>query len=751
MATAEAFRSSTTRPVGLRRRGDLVTIRQVYQGQVWWVVKDPIALAYFRFRPEEFALLEMLDGKKSLEELQEAFEAQFPPRRITLEEVSRFVSMLHRSGLVIGDRPGQGPQLFERRNQRIWKQWVAWLSNVMALRFRGIDPDRLLNRLDPWLGWLFSKPALIGALVLVTAAGLLVSVNFAEFRSKLPEFQQFFAAGNWIWLAAALGITKVIHEFGHGISCKRFGGECHEMGVMFLVFTPCLYCDVSDSWMLPDKWKRAAIGAGGMYVEVIMASIATFLWWNSHEGLFNQLCLDVMFVSSVSTILFNANPLLRYDGYYILSDILEIPNLRQKASSILGRTASQLCLGIEQPEDPFLPQRKRELFALYAVASAAYGWLITASIFFFVWKVLEPYRLEVLGRALAMAALWGLVVRPSLGIWRFLKVPGRRDQVKAFNLATTIAVVVVLVAAVALIPLPQRVWCGAELRPDNAETVYVTEEGRLEELFVRAGETVEAGQKLARLSNVDLDLEIADLEGQVSQFQARYQSLQRERFTDPQASLELGTVEESLASVEEQLGKKLSDREKLVLIAPTSGIVLPSDSVPQRDDPTGRLPEWHGLPLDEQNFGATLREGTVFCLIGEPARLEAMMLVDESEVEFVQQGQPVALKLDALSWLTIRGEIEQIAENRVDTMSPRLSVKSGGSVPTVTDAAGRERPISAHYEASMVISGDEAGSLGLAPGVLTPGMRGTARIDVGTRTIGQWMLRLLWQTFNFRL
>lgn len=322
---------------------------------------------------------------------------------------------------------------------------------------------------------------------------------------------------------------------------------------------------------------------------------------------------------------------------------------------------------------------------------------------------------------------------------------------KAFNLVTTITVVVVVIAAIALIPMPQRVWCGAEVRPDDAETVYVTEEGRLEELLVRAGDTVVEGQILARLSNVDLDLEIADLEGQVSQFQARFQSLQRERFTDPDASLEIGTVEESLASAEEQLAKKLTDREKLVLLAPTSGIVFPSDSIPERDDPSGRLPEWHGLPLDEQNIGATLREGTVFCLIGEPERLEAVMLVDESEVEFVQKGQPVALKLDALSWLTIRGEIEQMAENRVDTMSPRLSVKSGGSVPTVTDAAGRERPISAHYEASMLLTADEAESLGLEPGVLTPGMRGTARIDVGNRTIGQWLLRLLWQTFNFRL
>ena len=290
MAMAEAFRSSTSRPVGLRYRGDLVTNRQVYQGQAWYVVKDPIGLSYYRFRPEEYALLEMLDGEASLEDLKDNFEARFPPRRITVDEVSRFVSTLHRSGLVIGDRPGQGPQLNERRRQRVWSEWKNWLRSIMCLRFRGIDPDWILNKLNPWFGWLYSPPALMVAVVYIFTALMLVLVNFETFRSKLPEFHQFFASGNWFYLAAALGITKVIHEFGHGLSCKYYGGECHEMGFMPIGFTPCLYCDVSDSWMLPSKWKRMMIGAGGMYIELIIASTATFLWWNSHEGLFNQMC-----------------------------------------------------------------------------------------------------------------------------------------------------------------------------------------------------------------------------------------------------------------------------------------------------------------------------------------------------------------------------------------------------------------------------------------------------------------------------
>jgi putative peptide zinc metalloprotease protein len=743
MASADVFRSSTTRPVGLRRRGDLITTRQVYQGQAWWVVKDPIALSYYRFRPEEYALLDMLDGEASLEDLKDQFEARFPPRRIKLDELARFVATLHRSGLVIGDRPGQGPQLFERRRQKTLQQWKSWFGNVLALRFRGFDPDKLLARLDPWLGWLFEPPAIVAMLVFAASALLLVLVNFDTFQAKLPEFHQFFASGNWLYLAIALAFTKVFHEFGHGLSCKHYGGECHEMGVMMLVLTPCLYCDVSDSWMLPSKWKRAAIGAAGMYVEVILASIATFLWWNSHGGIFNQLCLDVMFVSSVSTLLFNANPLLRYDGYYILSDLLEIPNLKQKAKSITSRIASKWCLGIKQPDDPFLPQRRLGLFALYAVASALYGWMVSLSIFLFMWNVFKPYRLEVIGQFLACMALWGLVVRPVQGMIKFLNIPGRRDEVKAVNLTITAIVATVLLAAIALIPLPQRVWCGAELRPRGEETVYVTVAGRLESQAVKAGALVKQGDELARLSSIDLDLQIAELEGKAADARTRLASLERERFTDQAAALEIGTVEESLKSITEQLEKKHKNRTELVLRAPRDGIVLPPASVKEQPEAAGKLPVWSGSPLSPQNLGAMLMEGTVLCMVGEPEKFEAVMVVDQSEVEFVGRGQHVDLKLDSFPWRTFSGRVEELAETHIESSSERMSVKAGGLVPTETDASGREMPISTSYEAMMALDDTET--------VLTPGMRGTARIQVGSRTVGQWLLRLLWQTFNFRM
>ncbi len=743
MAIADAFRASTSRPVGLRCRGDLVTNRQVHQGQAWYVVKDPIGLNYYRFRPEEYALLEMLDGEASLEDLKDDFELKFPPRRITVDEVSRFVSTLHRSGLVIGDRPGQGPQLNERRKQKVWMEWKTWMRSIMCLRFRGIDPDWILNKITPWIGWIYSPPALIVFLVYILSALMLVLANFETFRSKLPEFQQFFAAGNWFYLAAALGITKVIHEFGHGMSCKYYGGECHEMGFMLLVFTPCLYCDVSDSWMLPSKWKRMMIGAGGMYIELIMAATATYLWWNSHEGIFNQMCLNVMFVSSVSTLLFNANPLMRFDGYYILSDLLEIPNLRTKATTSLGRIAKKWCLGMKLQEDPFLPKRHQWLFAIYAVASTLYMWILMTSIFLFVWNAMKPYRMEALGRGLALFGIYGLIYRPISGIYKFLKVPGRRDEVKSLNMSITAAVVVLILGGIGLIPLSQRVWCAAELRPRGEETVYVTVDGRLEELLVKAADRVEKGQELARFSNIDLELQIADLEGQEAGYRARLASLERERFADAAAGMEIGTVEESLKSVQEQLAKKRQYQRELVLKAPRAGLVLPPETVDERPDPGGRLSAWSGSAISKKNLGATYAEGTVLCMVGDPQHFEAVMIVDQTEVEFVERGQQVDLKLNAFPFETFTGTVDEIAETHIEVGSERLSVKAGGSIPTTTDEMGREVPISTSYEVLMHL--DDPGNL------LTPGMRGNARIVVGRRTVGQWLWRLFWQTFNFRM
>ena len=222
---AESLISSTSRPLRLRMRPDLSARRQRYQGRAYWVVKEPVGLNYFRFHEEEFAIVGMLDGQSSLEDIKERFEDEFTPQKITYQDLQQFIGMLHRSGLVISEAPGQGQQLRKRRDEKKRRELLGKLSNVFALRFRGVDPERFFNWIHPFVGWLFSPAAMLLTVLLAVCAGSLVLVEFDYFSSRLPTFHQFFGPHNWIWLAITMGLVKVLHEFGHGLSCKHYGGR----------------------------------------------------------------------------------------------------------------------------------------------------------------------------------------------------------------------------------------------------------------------------------------------------------------------------------------------------------------------------------------------------------------------------------------------------------------------------------------------------------------------------------------------
>ncbi len=559
MATlADSLVSSASRSLTLRMRPDLSARRVRYHGQTYWVVKEPIGLNYFRFHEEEYAILCMMDGTSSLESIKERFEAEFTPQKITFQDLQQFVGMLHRSGLVVADAIGQGHQLRKRRDEKKRREMMGKLTNVFALRWRGVDPERFLNWAYPYTRWFFTRPAVIINMLIGLCALLLITVQFDVFSARLPSFHQFFGTWqNWLYMGIAMALAKVLHELGHGLSCKHFGGECHEIGFMLLVFTPALYCNVSDSWMLPSKWKRAFIGAAGMYVEVVLASLATFIWWfTERTTVLNQVCLSMMFICSVSTLMFNGNPLLRFDGYYILMDLIEIPNLRQKATEVLKRFMVGMCLGIEQPENPFLPQSNRFLFGLYTVAAVFYRWIVVFSILMFLNKVLEPYGLKVVGRIVGVLGFFGLVVQPMWQLVKFFYMPGRMHKVKRVRVVTSVAVVAALVAIFLFLPLPFNVSCTFVVKPrvhdaqgivqnasydpsqQYAATVYAAVDGELREILVRPGQQVKAGEVLVRMDNPQLRLAVLGLEGQLQELDVQLKSLRRQRRFDQSAGCE---------------------------------------------------------------------------------------------------------------------------------------------------------------------------------------------------------------------
>lgn len=730
---------TTERPISLRRRRDLAIVRQRFGTDRYWVVKDPLTLRFVRLREEEFVLFEALDGDSSMRDLQALFETRFAPRRIQLEEVSRFIGMLHQSGLLVANKPGQGKLLLERGLQRRRRELVSQLLNPLAIRFPGIDPTPFFKVAYSLLRPLFSRYVFALSLTFIAAAALLAAMKWRTMAARLPTFQEFFTPDNLIVLAVVTGLIKVLHEFGHGLACRHYGGETHNLGLMFLIFSPCLYCDVTDAWRLPNKLHRAAVGAAGIFVELNLAAAAMFLWWFSEPGLLPQICLGVMTVSSIGTLLFNANPLLRYDGYYVLADLVETPNLAERASSSLRWYFSRFCLGIDAEPDPLVPPQRRAIYAVFAAASAAYRWLITLSIILFLVAAARPYRLEFAARLLGLLGIGALILEPIIRAYAAMVRYGLWRRVQRARAAITGFALLLILVVLAFCPLPHRVFGPLELRPFDAATVYVAVPGRIVDARAKYGERVSAEEILVRMESPEVELAIEELTGRRDLQSAELIALRREQFDNPAASASIPRAEKLLASLEGQLSDKLHDRARLTLTAPRDGVFFPPEWTPAADDAES-LPTWSGRPLDRLNLGATLDVGLAIGQIIDPLQWQALVVVDQQDVQFLRVGDPVTILLDALPDARFESRIEEIAVGELRRAPRRLSQRSGGEVVTTSDG---ERPVSTSYQV-LVRLDDPTGRFRL-------GWRGTARIQAAALPLAVRWYRSFSRMFHFEL
>jgi putative peptide zinc metalloprotease protein len=379
------------------------------------------------------------------------------------------------------------------------------------------------------------------------------------------------------------------------------------------------------------------------------------------------------------------------------------------------------------------------------VAAAAYRWVVVLSILYFLNKVFEPYGLKVLGQLIAAGAVYGLLIQPLVNVVKFFRVPGRLGKVKRWRMYTTIGVIVVAIAAVFLVPLPAHVYCPLEVQARGADSVYVEEDGILEEVLVKPGDHVEVGEALARLSNIDLEISIAELTGERDVYTAQLQGLHRISFEDPRASGEIERVTEALNGVKSQLEKRVTDQQKLQLVAPQAGTVLPPPLVPEQpSDDDQQLPRWSGSPFQDQNLGATLLKGTKFCQIGDPSRLEARLVIDQGDFAFVEPDQRVEIMLNQSAETVYVSRIEKKSLKTVKESPAHLSSLHGGELATQMGPDGVARPLSPVFDALVPLPEDKEGLLRI-------GLVGRAKIATAPRTLADRLWRYLSRTFNFEL
>jgi putative peptide zinc metalloprotease protein len=390
------YRVSATVP---RLRTQAKIFRHVYRGEVWHLLQDLGSGKFIRLNAIAYRVVSLMDGHRTLEEVWNRANAVLADQAPSQDELIQLLAKLHQANLLASNRMPDLEELEDRRDRTRKSRLKQYFANPLALRFPLVDPDRFLDRCM----WLFPhglRPLLLLVwLTVVGSGGVLTVMHWQALTSDILRL--VFTTEYILMLLLVFPVLKALHELGHGIAIKLFGGQCHEMGVMLLVLLPIPYVDATHASGFRSKYGRMLVGAAGMMIELFLASIALWLWLSVEPGLVKVFLHEVIIVAGISTLLFNLNPLLRLDGYYILADWLEIPNLGQKSNQYLGFQLKKRLLRV-----------KRNLTPPH-VAPGEPTWLIGYAILSFV------YRMLIVTVILAFVATQFFVIGVLLAIWAF--------------------------------------------------------------------------------------------------------------------------------------------------------------------------------------------------------------------------------------------------------------------------------------------------------------------------------------------
>ena len=679
----------------VRVRSDLLVNRQTHQDRLYYVIKDPVSLRYFRGSEVEHAIFSLLDGRRSLAEVLALANQRYPHLALTAEDLLNFVMQLRNVNFLENVVPQQGAFLYERaqlkrKMRSLWRQIVG----IFYIKLSLYDPDRIFGRALPYVRFLWSRwfLGLVGLGFVVALWIVVTHWNEMEFSlSALVSPSSLF----FFWLAFV--VSKVAHELAHGFTCKHFGGEVHDLGLLILVLTPCLYCDISDAWTFESRWRKFATSFAGLFAELILASWAAIIWWLSAPGLLNSLAYRVMFLSSISAVLINGNPLMRWDGYYILSDLLGMPNLRANSFLYLNQFLRRYVLGMPVPGAE-LSTRAHQIQLFYGLAATI--WLVSV----------------VAGICIAF-----LIKLPALGIWvtvttlyggfrtahRFFSYVGtNRQDIPLFAWPRVLIPLGVAAAAVYLVGfLSLETWVEAPcvVLPAERAVVHAEVPGYLEEVLVKEGEEVTAGQPLLKMANPKLQLQARSEETAVKVLDLQIaQALGTER---PAVA---GVLTETRAARLARLRELTSQVDRLTVHSPIAGSVL--------------------TPNLDWLRGAFVAAGRPLCEVGGLGTMVVRIVVDERDLGGLAPGAQARVRLRAFPAETLAGAVRDVSPCSLhEVPDVALSSQAGGDIPTYVDPRSRRVPTVPSFELTIELPN--------ADGRLRPGMTGLAKVHGPSRTL----------------
>lgn len=313
-------------------KAGIETSKQYFRGERWYVLKDPFQNEFFRITEPTYEFLARLREDKTIETVWRETMEKNPDEAPGQEEVIEILRQLNNANLIQSDIPANSSQLFQQYRKNKLRMTQMQAINFLFFKIPIFNPNRFLEVIKPLGHVLASRVSLLIWLITV---GWALKIVFENWDAATQQSSGFLSPQNLPYIFACTIILKGIHELAHGIMCKHHGGDVHTFGIMLMVFAPLPYVDATSSWGFREKSRRIAVSGAGMYAELFVAAIATFIWAETGRGTINGVAYNVMVIASVTTVLFNINPLLKFDGYYILSDLAGLVNLQQRSNRMI--------------------------------------------------------------------------------------------------------------------------------------------------------------------------------------------------------------------------------------------------------------------------------------------------------------------------------------------------------------------------------------------------------------------------------
>ncbi len=682
--------------------------RHDYRGLIWYILEDTTTGRNHRFNPAAYLFIAQLNGERSVDQIYQIVSEQLDDYAPGQQEIIQLLGQLHAADLIQTDVLINTEELFWRQSEHKKKQVRQRFINPVALKLPLWDPENFLNRHFPKVSWIFNGWIALLWVLLMVYTILSATDNWSQISQHFTV--NALSPYNLMLMFLLYPPIKILHELGHAFSAKLEGGEVHEMGINFLLFMPIPYVNVSTATHFRSKYKRMLVSAAGILVESVIAALGLLLFLGTEPGLVQDIGFNMFLIGGISSLFFNGNPLLKYDGYYILADAVSIPNLYQRSGQYWQYFFQRYLFGLKQVSSPASADGEVAWFIGYSIASLIYRLAVLWFIF-----ILVSEHFFLLGVLLVSWLLGLQFLLPLFKALRFITSSPSLKHNRSRALASTGAIIAGVIVILGLMPIPSYTMSqGVVWQPEEA-LLKAAHDGFAGNLFIAHGQQVEADTTVLELHDPFLKTELKIARAKLSKLESEYRAKRMQNLFEAALAKEEVTVAES------EYDFILEKNQSMSIKASTTGTLV----IPNADDLPGRFVrqgELLGYIVDRA-------PNTVRMAVSQDNIGQLRQHIDNIRIRFASDpGREYTAKI-----------IRQAPEATNQLPSAALSVNGGGPFITRPDPQNPDRSLHKVFLVDLLFNPEQQH--------IPFGTRAHVRVDHGGEPVATQVMRRIRQVF----